>query len=64
MVDYRITNFAPDSDSVKIEVLDGEHVEITISISKDENGKVWIHTDSEDDEVTLILGEDGMTQKG
>ena len=69
MIDYEVKNLFPDSDTVKIEVLDfhvktkKEHKEFTITVSRDENSKVFINVASAEESTTTILGEEGITNK-
>ena len=67
-MDYQITNMAPDSDQVIIDVFnlnEGEDDRIQIHVERDMNGQVHIrlvdHLDGSSQDI--VLGEDSVTGK-
>jgi hypothetical protein len=69
MIEANVKNFAPDQDAVVVEVgkhspFRGFHAEWSITVDRDEDGKVCIAIRDLQDhtETRLVLGQTGSTQ--
>ena len=68
MLDYFVTNHAPEVDACTIRAFIEDQAilaeNITINIWREENGSVHVHTEDSDGNLTdLVLGEESVTEK-